>query len=570
MPDVSAEADEPSGLDLFAVGPDEPALNWTVSTPEEVHARAAAQPFEPAMVVLSQIDAALWHVRNDPAGQLQLARTLFGPGSSVTRDLETWVGQAKENFAFDERHFAILRALLVQEAASTAEFAPDSFVRALYATSALVEPASGAPEDPDGVVDWLGFLVRSGAYYGSRSTLHTIALAYGLWVDHAQRPEIRKHPDFCDIRQWLIDDHGFDAREQIAVGFAVIAAARLQDAKADFQSRSLFKTGFAQESALSDREDEIRALLSADRAWYRSRLAKLSEEALTWDRTPFEQRPLINLNGDVLLATSPQAMWSWLGQGLYFRALDAARKRNDLERLTRFYGELTERYIVELVDSAVPPDLGHVYRDELSGTKKNAVLTPDVAVDLGDDLVLMEVVSGRLTYNTLVTGDADALARDLVKLVDKKLAQLSKRSAEFLDGSLPIGDVDADAVLRLWPMIVVAEGIVAAEPLWAHIEIKHADAFGSHRIQPLGIIDTYELELLMALVEEGNALPDLLAQKADSAWRVMPFRHWIRDNFPNPSEVGRRPALVDRNWRAAQQLLFDVVFPGKSAEDLSR
>lgn len=123
-------------------------------------------------------------------------------------------------------------------------------------------------------------------------------------------------------------------------------------------------------------------------------------DELIWERTPFEQRPLLRLSDGALLVTSPQAIWSWMGEGLYFRLLDIARDRGEPTKLTQFYGELIERYIVELVASAHAstdiPGAGRVFGEQVSGTRKNPVKTPDVAVDLGQDLVLMEVVSGRL------------------------------------------------------------------------------------------------------------------------------------------------------------------------------
>ena len=118
----------------------------------------------------------------------------------------------------------------------------------------------------------------------------------------------------------------------------------------------------------------------------------------------------------------------------------------------------------------------------------------------------MEVVSGRLTYETRVSGNPAALAKDVRKLVDEKLAQLSKRTQQLLDNVIGIGEVDIARTERVWPMIVVAEGLIAAEPLWADVNAKHAGTFSDSRVQPLAIIDGYELELLMALVEEGHAL----------------------------------------------------------------
>jgi hypothetical protein len=559
----------PTGLDLFGAAPDEEALGWDISTPEEVRAYAAALPFEPAMVVMSRIEAAYSLVRNDRDGQLSLARELFGADAPVTKAVEQFVAQDRAHFAFDERHFATLRALLTTYAddvkVGDAEVDGHLLTRALYATSALIEPGSGAPAAPTGELrDWVAFVVRGGAYYASRSQMHTIALAYALWVDLASRPDLAEHPDFCDVDAWLIEAMSFTARELLAIGFSVVAGTGILNDEQPFAARSVLRPDFAKDTALAGRADRMLDVLVANRAWYAQRLGVGNE--LIWERTPFEQRPLLLLSDGALLLTSPHAIWSWMGEGLYFRLLDIARDRGDPGRLTRFYGELVERYIVELVDSAhASTDIagaGRVFGEQVSGTRTKRVKTPDVAVDLGQDVVLMEVVSGRLTYGTRVKGDEAALAADLVKLLDKKLAQLSKRIDELLAGDIAIADIKPEHLERVWPVLVISEGLTVAEPLWQHIAEQHPDAFADGRVKPLVILDAHELELVMALVEEGHSLHELLERKTSAEWQVLPVRRWVHDEFPE-GDKPRRPALVERNWDAAWHLVLDVMFPDR-------
>ena len=56
LPEVGVS---PSGLDLFAVGPDEDALGWPVSTEAELVAMVERLPFEPSMLMLSWLEAAV-------------------------------------------------------------------------------------------------------------------------------------------------------------------------------------------------------------------------------------------------------------------------------------------------------------------------------------------------------------------------------------------------------------------------------------------------------------------------------------------------------------------------------
>jgi hypothetical protein len=117
--------------------------------------------------------------------------------------------------------------------------------------------------------------------------------------------------DFCPIDDWLRDDHGIAADEQLAIGFMLLAAAEVMNEDAAFTERAIIAAEFGGDSTLAGREADVIALVAADREEYRQRLAGLDLGALIWDRTAFEQRPLLRLADGRLLVTSPGALWSW-------------------------------------------------------------------------------------------------------------------------------------------------------------------------------------------------------------------------------------------------------------------
>ena len=72
---------------------------------------------------------------------------------------------------------------------------------------------------------------------------------------------------------------------------------------------------------------------------------------------------------------------------------------------------------------------GNVYGPRSYRRRKGEenVETPDVAIDLLFDLVLIEVTSSRVTERSLVEADAESVTRDLEKMVIKKMRQLGSR-----------------------------------------------------------------------------------------------------------------------------------------------
>jgi hypothetical protein len=150
------------------------------------------------------------------------------------------------------------------------------------------------------------------------------------------------------------------------------------------------------------------------------------------------------------------------------------RSGGQSERLLRFYGALVERYALQTLQQVHPeprlPGSGRVSGDRPYGPG-NGKRSPDICVDCGSDLVLIEVTSGRFTIPTLVEGDPEKAARDLTRLLWGKLDQLGGRIDDLLAGDWSPPDVDLNSVERIWPVLVTAD-ILQNDLLWQEISAR--------------------------------------------------------------------------------------------------
>jgi len=214
-------------------------------------------------------------------------------------------------------------------------------------------------------------------------------------------------------------------------------------------------------------------------------------------------------------------MNSWIGDGFFHRALasahrrDPSHRRDQSDRLLRFYGALVERYALQTLQQVHPeprpPGSGRVSGDRPYGPG-NGKRTPDICVDCGPDLVLIEVTSGRFTLPTLVEGDPEKGAEDLTRLLWQKLDQLGRRIDDLLAGDWSPPDVDLNSVERIWPVVVTAD-MLQNDLLWQEIRARMPEGLTRARVQHLTLLDLPDLEQLAALVERGFGLSDLLARK---------------------------------------------------------
>lgn len=293
--------------------------------------------------------------------------------------------------------------------------------------------------------------------------------------------------------------------------------------------------------ALAISPEDVRALLTADRAWYASTFTEientlgLGEDTARagWNRAPFEMRPLLRLASGELLLWSPGPLTAWMTDGVYHRYHDAAKAIGRGDGFRTFFGWLTEEYVREALREAHPGDRppggGRLLDETEYSTPRGDRRSPDAAIDLGTDLVLIEVFSGRLTLPTRVAGTPGQVSDNLENLVLSKARQLSNRIDDFLDGTLTYPDVDSQYVERVWPVLVTGTGLLMNEALANSIR----DALGEHLRQPgvqyLTILDLADVEQLCGLVERGHSVAEILRRKL-GGYAELDFGRMVHDD----------------------------------------
>jgi hypothetical protein len=564
----------PSAWDQFGVYPDEPNLGLDRSDPNQLVRMAEMLPFERTVLALAQIAAHAMHLDDSAKEQVEFANEVFGDPDlvrSLAAFLKSSGAQAR---LFPPQHIAAWQRLLMLHGADVALGEEKSgeiqriFNRAFYALGSITEGGDlGATDNTSSRSRWVVFLVQNGVYNDTEPTLEAMTRPQALFLDLADG--FVEHQDFCDVNAWFVEDYGLGISDQHAFGIAVLGASQMMDADLGVHERCKLGSAFLPDIAqrLGHDEAEIKNLAVASRAWYASEFSKAdaTEARAAWDRTPFDKRPLLELSTGELVLLSPGSFAGWLTDGFYHRALASARKRKQVPRLQRFYGQLIERYVVQTLQTAHPEPRpagsGRVTGDRPFG-KGGGKLTPDVCIDCGLDLVLGEVASGRFTLPTLVDGDAEAAAKDLDRLIFGKLNQLGKRLDELLqpnpDWQPP--DVEISDVRRIWPVLVTSN-VIQNDLLWDEIDARLPAAFADPRIQPLTLLDLSDIEQLAALVQHGFGIADLLNRKATGPYARLDLRRFVIETPDLPHKV--RLDAIEQRWRtaslhAAQRLGFDI------------
>jgi hypothetical protein len=274
---------------------------------------------------------------------------------------------------------------------------------------------------------------------------------------------------------------------------------------------------------------------------------------------------------------APRAIEAWLGpSGTYYRLFDIARAKGSetRKRFTRFNGRLQEHYARHLAYVAHPDQkrrgliaVGRVYPDRLYVKGKEELRSSDVAIDLGTDLVLIEITAKRLTEKTLVEADAESVRNDLQMMIEKKIKQLGRVIGDLFDDPHRLPDVDLGLVDTVWPVVVSGEGIFHNPTVWAYTDERAGGFLRFTRervpakVKPVVLLDLEELEILMGIVAAGHSLTAVLERKTSPMWLGRDFKALVSEEY-QPRGIGDSTFITQEQRRAFRRI--------KRALDLKR
>ena len=452
---------------------------------------------------------------------------------------------------------------------------------------AAVLPQLEPPEGSDvaaadlvpGQIDWPGwasFTVRAGAWYDTPYVAEAIARAHAQYVDVHLSAEVAEHAARCDVEAWLVQDMGLTLAQQLAGALACAITARVLAPTAPIAERAVHvEPGFLSEGAMAEAESQLCATISATRQELAAMLEAGGQDAvrIAWDHTVFERRPFLRLPDGSMRLVSSRGLVSWMTRGVHHRALQAAERRPHPRKPGQSMSLIYLGYAGALGEEAVRRLLraSHEVAERAGAVRlhgehsykigKKRLDSPDAALDYGTDLVLVEVYSGRIALAARASADGALMLDAINKATSAKLIEMAARTGELLDEKLTYDGLQLGAVRRIWPLLVLAgDPIMQTPALWAYLRQTAPEAFSADaRVQRTVIADLDDLEPMLAQVERGTPLPDLLAAFSASAYAELPPRNWMHAHLPG--SLRRRPAYVRHEYVAAGRMAAGALYP---------
>lgn len=332
---------------------------------------------------------------------------------------------------------------------------------------------------------------------------------------------------------------------------------------------------------MEERREAFFDLVSADRETLRQEFADDGGDIqhVAWERRPLMRNPFLRCSNDGLMLLSPRSLQTWLGDGFYYRLLDAAQRRSEGDpkrklsgQFTAYAGQLLEVYALALMRSVYAPEQNpisgvRVYAEQLYG-RGGGNKTSDVAVLAGDtDLVLIEVSNARVRADTLVSAAQEDAIQDVQRMLVEKIRQLDncitalQSDNQRRKASIPAEnpEVDMKRVQRIWPVLVTAGNVTQSVPLWSHLDEATVGKLTQRGVQPLTLLSVEDYETLCYLIENQHGLIEILGAKTSPPFAQRELAIWLRDDPAAPKNIIGRPKLVESTWHKTFEQIIGAI-----------
>lgn len=552
--------DEPTELDQIGVLIIEEQIGLKTTDMAGLRAMAARLPFEPCMALLAGLAGKVEQAIDRPAKQLAIAEAFFGPSELVQRYRALITHDSKAHIFGSQSLYTLMRLMIDEafDAPITRELTPAEklgLMEAVVASNSVTERGTNFGVGPIGA-DLLAYELQIGHYYSRPSWMEEMARARELYRLATDDAELLTSADRVPVEDW-ISRTGITAEEQWALGFGLGSTANAWDGERHPYVPVSVVDELLERAGLSDRRESALGVIAADRAAFQAEFSELnaSGKRFIWELRPFNRWPFLRLQGTAgLLLLGRPWMLSWLSDGFHYRAMRVAQaedaaatdgRTDHVQRYTAYAGQVFEAYCLGLARDGVPePAL--VVGEQKYG-KGGGQKTSDVAVLVGDDLVVFEANARRVGAEPLLTGDPLDASEELTKLLVKKINQLGVSIGALVAGTATLSGVDMSSVKRIIPVVVSAGRLWQTSNLWARLDhardTDKCKPFEEGRVEPLQALDAGEYERVLALAYHGGHLGELLARKASGPYRHRDLAVWLAEDKPVADHHVRLPAV---------------------------
>lgn len=341
------------------------------------------------------------------------------------------------------------------------------------------------------------------------------------------------------IKQLFKKATGVDYNHLIAVGFAIwgFYCETNKEQRLSKPEEFLFSDNYFKNTQRKIRLKLTKALdvVTTDYQYYKNEFTKIKSSGKYFYLNPFWKKPILRNSRGVYCALDIKFLEERLSEGAYWMIFDQllSRKVNGsvLSRFGGQWGNIFEDYVNELIKATYPQKPLRVLLEN-DGDKTGGV---DIIIVYPETLFLIEITTKKVRYDHWISSDYVKVEKSLHRILIKddrskgRAIKLYEAIQQIKSGKIPIGDYDVSKIRDFIPIVLFEKSPPMHRRLW-HIYDSFLQKNGitdRKFLDDLDFWDIEELEMILADVQKGKSLPEILSEKEKAGF----FKDSMRNFF---------------------------------------
>lgn len=330
-----------------------------------------------------------------------------------------------------------------------------------------------------------------------------------------------------------------DYNHLLAVGFAIwgFYCESNKNKRLSKPEEFLFTENYFKSTKKKVRQKLSKALevVTGDYEYYKKEFIKIKISGEHFYFNPFWKKPILKNSRGAYSVLDINFLEERLTEGAYWMIFDhlLAKKANKgtLSRFGGQWGYIFEDYVNDLVISTFPQKPLRVLF-EVDGDNTGGV---DLIIIYPDTLFLIEVTTKKVRYDHWISGDYSKIEKSFYRIFIKdgnskgRVVKLYEAIQKIKAGKISIDGYDISNIKHYIPIVLFEKSPPMHRRLWHIYEsfIQKNGITDRKFLDDLDFWDIEELEMVLADVQRGKSMPEILIEKEKAGF----FKDSIKNFF---------------------------------------
>jgi hypothetical protein len=300
----------------------------------------------------------------------------------------------------------------------------------------------------------------------------------------------------------------------------------------------------------TDKYKRIMDDLSAPIKWYTAQLT--NPEFDPFDFLPLRKKPILSYKTQ-LFCLSKKLLFEKMTSGIYHMFFSCFKDDQSKKHFFRFMGKVYQNYITNILDKIFnKPGIAVRFFGSIKyRVGKQGLESCDGIIDYGDKLVLLEIKTKLFTHEFLAYGIEEEFKSTLKEIIYDGAYQIDRTIRHYKKNLFSIDGIDHKRIKKYYPIIMALQPIPIDPYIYKYIKqgLKKQKLLEFNDIEPLEVISTYGLENIVAMIDDGTSITDLIDDKHKNIGDIMSnIDTYMATKYPHASVV---PSYIDDAYKDA-------------------